>query len=180
MVFVKFHNMNRKKKFLMSPLNSNSKIFTLQQVKTMLQSQFKNVQFSFLFFNLCTDVLSILLKMSVLSFLFFFSICCVQQCSSFFSFFFFPSFFPLSCRFLFLFSFFFFIMNCSFNVPFFSTLYLPLCLYLNTITIGSLPSLFNFSLYYHKLSLIYNTTFSIAYEHSSFFFLFTKYPGVFF
>ena len=65
--------------------------------------------------------------------------------------------------------------------PFFSTLYLPLCLYLNTITIGSLPSLFNFSLQYHKLSLIYNTTFSIAYEHStSFFFLCTKYPGVFF
>ena len=66
------------------------------------------------------------------------------------------------------------------SLIFFSTLYLPLCLYLNMITKGSPPSLFNFSLQYHKLSLIYNTTFSIAYEHSSsFFFLFTKYPGFF-
>ena len=63
---------------------------------------------------------------------------------------------------------------------FFSTLYLPLCLYLNTITIGPLPSLYNFSLQYHKLSLIYNTTFSIAYEHSSFFFPFHKISRVFF
>ena len=91
--------------------------------------------------------------------------------------------FSLSCSFfcfffLLFFLFFFFIINCSFNVPFFSTLYLPLCLYLNMITIGSLPSLFNFS---HKLSLIYNKTFSVAYEHSSSFFFFcTKYPGCFF
>ena len=101
---------------------------------------------------------------------------------------FFPSFFYCPVRFCFCFHFFkffflifFFIINCSFNVPFFSTLYLPLCLYLNTITIGSLPSLFNFSLQYHKLSLIYNTTFSIVYEHSSsfFIFIFTKYPGFF-
>ena len=82
---------------------------------------------------------------------------------------------------LFFFSFFFFIINCSFNVPyFFSTLYLPLCLYLNMITKGSPPSLFNFSLQYHKLSLIYNTTFSIAYEHSSSFFFFLQHiPGFF-
>ena len=157
MVFVKFYNMNRKKNFLMTPLNSNSKSFTLQ-VKTILQSQFKNVQFSFLlFFNLCSDVLSILLKMSVLSFLFFLYAVFnnVQVSLSFFFlflFFFCFSPFSLSCSFLFLFWFsflfssFFFIINCSFNVPFLSTLYLPLCLYLNTITIGSLPSLFNFSL----------------------------------
>ena len=81
--------------------------------------------------------------------------------------------------FSFLFSFFFFIINCSFNVPFLSTLYLPLCLYLNTITKGSPPSLFNFSLQYHKLSLIYNTTFSIAYEHSSFFFFSQNIPVFF-
>ena len=73
--------------------------------------------------------------------------------------------------FAFNFFFFFFIINCSFNVPFFSTLYLPLCLYLNMITKGSPPSLFNFSLQYHKSKLIFNTTFSIAYE---------QYPGVFF
>ena len=172
----------------MSPLNStNSKSFTLQQVKTILQSQFKNVQFSFLlFFNLCTVYLK-----NVRSFFFLFFICCVQQCSSYSSLFFLlsvPS--SLSCSFfLFVFfcshffSFFFFIINCSFNVPFFSTLYLPLCLYLNTITIGSLPSLFNFSLQYHKLSLIYNATFSIAYEHSSsssFYFSFYKISRVFF
>ena len=131
MVFVKFHNMNRKKKFLMSPLNSNSKSFTLQ-VKTMLQSQFKNVQFSFLlFFNLCSDVVSILLKMSVLSFfLSFFSYAVfnnVQVSSP--SFFFFPSFFYCPVRFCFCFHFFlffffifFFIINCSFSVPFFVNL----------------------------------------------------------
>ena len=55
-----------------------------------------------------------------------------------------------------------------------------LCFYLKTITIGSLPSLFNFCLQYHKLSLIYNKTFSIAYEHSSSFFLAQNIPGVFF
>ena len=78
--------------------------------------------------------------------------------------------------------FFLFIINCSFNVPFFffNLISTSLCLYLNTITIGSFPSLFNFSLQHHKLSLIYNTTFSVTYEHSSFFFLFTKYPGFFF
>ena len=119
--------------------------------------------------------------MSVLSFFFFF-ICCVQQCSSFFSYFFSFRLFSIILYvfvfvfiFSFFFSFFFFIINCSFNVPFFfSTLYLPLCLYLNTITIGSLQSLFNFSLYYHKLSLIYNTTFSITYEHSASFFFFAQ------
>ena len=147
MVFVKFHDMNRKKKFLMSPLNSTQKkIFFTLQVKTMLQSQFKNVQFSFLLFSIY--VLSIK-EMFVLSFFFFF-ICCVQQCSSFFFFFSFRLFFYCPVRFCFCFHFFFFfffhnklLIQCPF---FFSTLYLPLCLYLNTITIGLLPSLFNFSL----------------------------------
>ena len=138
MVFAKFHNMNRKKIFLMSPLNSNKlKSFTLQ-VKTSnivltCKSQFKNVQFSFLFFNLCTVYLK---KMFVLSF-FFFSFFFHMLCSTMFKFllsfflsvFFFP--FSLSCSFLFLFwfsflfsffFFFFFIINCSFNVPFFSNL----------------------------------------------------------
>ena len=136
----------------MSPLNSNKLKkfhFITSQNNVTITVQKCSVFFSS-FFNLCGDVLSILLKMSVLSFFFF--ICCVQQCPSFFSFFFFLSvFFLLSCTFLLLFSFsfsfFFFIINCPFNVPFsFSTLYLPLCPYLNTITIGSLPSLFNFSL----------------------------------
>ena len=153
----------------------------------MLQSQFKNVQFSFLLFSIY--VLSILLKMSVLSF-FLFSYAVFNNVQvSFLSFFlFFPS--SLSCSFFFLFVFFFHFFLFFFHnklliqCPFFLTSYLPLCLYLNTITIGSLPSLFNFSLQYHKLSLIYNTTFSIAYEHSSsffyfFIFLFTKYPGFF-
>ena len=122
-------------------------------------------------------------KMFFLSF-FFFHMLCSTMFKFLFSFFFFlfhlhrPVTFFSFCFFLFsCFFFFFFIINCSFNVPFFSTLYLPLCLYLNTITIGSLPSLFNFSLHYHKLTLIYNTTFSIAYEHSSssfFYFSFHK------
>ena len=138
----------------MSPLNSNKLKkfhFTTSQNNVTITVQKCSVFFSS-FFNLCSDVLSILLKMSVLSFFFF--ICCVQQCPSFFSFFFFLSvFFLLSCTFLFLFSFsFYFFLNFFFHnkllieCSFFSTLYLPLCLYLNTITIGSLPSLFNFSL----------------------------------
>ena len=153
MVFVKFHNMNREKNFLMSPLNSNSKIFfTLQQVKTILQSQFKNVQFSFLlFFNLCTDVLSILLKMSVLFFFFFLYAVFnnVQVSSLFFSFRLFsivPYVFVFVLIIFYIFFHFFFIINCSFNVSFFPNLIsTSLCPYRNTITIGSLPSLFNFS-----------------------------------
>ena len=120
----------------------------------MLQSQLKNVQFSFLlFFNLCSDVLSILLKMSVLSFFFFFHMLCSTM-FKFLLFLFFLSVFSIVLYvfvFVFIFLFFlvfhfFFIINCSFNVPFFSTSYLPLCLYLNMITKGSPPSLFNFSL----------------------------------
>ena len=148
MVFVKFHNMNRKKK------NSNVKQpqkVSLYKSKQYYNHSSKSSVFFSSFFNLCSDVLSILLKMSVLSSFFLYAVSNNVQVS--FSFFF-PSFFSLSCTFLFLFlfSFFFlfffifFIINCSFNVPFFSTLYLPLSLYLNTITIGSLPSLFNFSL----------------------------------
>ena len=125
--------------------------------------------------------------MFVLSFFLFF-ICCVQQCSSFFFFFSFRLFSIVLYVFFFVFIFFllfffsfFFIINCSFNVPyFFSTLYLPLCLYLNMITKGLPPSLFNFSLQYHKLSLIYNTIFSIAYEHFSSFFSFYNISRVFF
>ena len=73
---------------------------------------------------------------------------------------------------------FFFIINWPFNVSlfYFNLISTSLCPYINTMTIGSLPSLFNFDLLYHKLSLIYNKTFSIAYKHSSSFF-FTKYPG---
>ena len=142
MVIVKFHNMNRKKKILISPLNSNSKIFTLQQVKTILQSQFKNVQFSFLlfFFNLCSDVLSILLKMSVLFFFLFFPICCIQQCSSFsFFFFFFFFFLHFHCpvaycfcfgfHFFFLFFFIFFHNKLLIQCPFFFQPYIYLSVF---------------------------------------------------
>ena len=150
----------------------------------MLQSQFKNVQFSFLFFfNLCSDVLSILLKMSVLSFFFLFFLYAVYNNVQVSSLSFFSRLFLLSCTFLFSFSFSFFFFHFFFHNKlliqcplFFSTLYLPLCLYLNMIPKGSPPSLFNFSLQYHKLSLIYNTTFSIAYEHSSFFFFLQNIP----
>ena len=105
MVFVKFYNMNRKKKFLMSPLNTNSKIFTLQ-VKTMLQSQFKNVQFSFLFYQSMYWCTVYFTKNVCSFFLFFFFPYAVfnnVQVSSLS--FFFSVFFLLSCTFLFLFSF---------------------------------------------------------------------------
>ena len=155
MVFVKFHNVNRKKQFLMSPLNSNKhKKFHFATIQNNITITVRKCSIFFSSFFQCSDVLSILLKMSVLSFFFFLYAVFnnVQVSLSFFLFLFFCfSPFSLSCSFLFLFrfsflfSFFFLIINCSFNVPFLSTLYLPLCLYLNTITIGSLPSLFNFS-----------------------------------
>ena len=147
MVFVKFHNMNWKKKFLMLPLNSNNlKIF---QVKTILQSQFTKVQFSFLlFFNLCTVYFS-----KKISFLLFFIYMLCSTMFKFFSFFFCPfSIVPnlfSFCFFFFLFFFFFFFHNkLLIQCPFFFQpyIFLSLCLYLNTITIGLLPSLFNFSL----------------------------------
>ena len=142
----------------MSPLNSNKLKnfhFKTSQNNVKITVQKCSVFFSS-FFNLCSDVLSILLKMSVFSFFLSFSICCVQQCSSFSFFFFFLFFFlflhfhcPVAFCFCFGFHFFFlffFYNKLLIQCPFFSTSYLPLCLYLNTITIGPLPSLFNFSL----------------------------------
>ena len=153
MVFVKFHNMKQEKKFfLMSPLNSNNlKIFTLQ-VKTILQSQFTDVQFSFLlFFNLCT----VYFTKNVCSFFLFFLYMLCPTMFKFFSFFFCPFSIVL---YLFVFVFIFFIINCSFNVPLFSNLIsTSLCLYLNTITIGSLPRLFNFDLYFRKIKTFLNS-----------------------
>ena len=148
MTFVKFHNMKQEKFFfLISPLNTkklfffSSQIFTLQQVKTLLQSQFTNVQISFFF-----QLLSIFLK-NVRSVLFF-SICCVQQCSSFFFYSSLSFFIVLS---LFPFIFFIFYNKLLIHYPFFSNLIsASLCLYLNRITIGSLPLLFNFNPYFHK------------------------------
>ena len=65
MVFVKFNNMKQEKKFSNVAFKLKN-FFTLQQVKTILQSQFTNDLFYFLLFSIY--VLSILLKMSVLSF----------------------------------------------------------------------------------------------------------------
>ena len=160
----------------MSPFNSNSQIFTLQ-VKTILLSQFTNIQLSFLFgffFSIC--VLSIFLKKcSFFSFIFFFFlICCVQQCSSFFSFL--PCPFSIILYLFFFFFSFFFHYKLLIHCPFFNLIATSLCLYLNTITIGSLPCLFNFNPYFPKISQVYNKTSSIAYEYSSFF-LTLKYPG---
>ena len=102
MVFVKFHNMNRKKKFLMSPSNSNKlKKFHFTTSQNNVTITVQNVQFSFLlFFNLCSDVLSILLKMSVLSFfLFFFPYAVFNNVQVSLSFFFFLFFFFLFLHF---------------------------------------------------------------------------------
>ena len=126
MVFVKFHNMNRKKKISNVAFKLKlKKCFTLQQVKTILQSQFTIVQFSFLLFSIY--VLSILLKMSPLSFFLSFFFFSYMLCSTMFKFFFLCHFHcPVAFCFCFGFLFFFFIINCLFNVPFFPTLYLPL------------------------------------------------------
>ena len=51
MVFVKFHNMNKKKiSNVAFKLKQTQKFSLYNKSKTMLQSQFKNVQFSFLLF----------------------------------------------------------------------------------------------------------------------------------
>ena len=144
----------------MSPLNSNKLInFHFTTSQNNITTAVHKCSFFFSFFsNLYTGYFS--KKWSIFSFYFFFSICCVQQCSSFPSFSL-LSFFPLSCTFLFLFLFsflffFFTIINCSFTVLFLNLIPASLCLYLNTITIGSLPSLFNFNLYFRKISQVYN------------------------
>ena len=98
-------------------------------------------------------------------------------CSTVFKFPFFSSlsFFHCPAPFFFLF-FFFFNNKLLIHCPFFSNLIsASLCLYLNTITIGSLPRLFNFNPHFHKISQVYNKTFSIAYVYPSFFFA-LKYP----
>ena len=133
MVLVKFHNMNRKKKFLMSPLNSNSKFFhfTTSQNNITITVQ-KGSAFFSSFFNLCTVYLK---KMFVLSFFFFFH----MLCSTMFKFLFFLFFFFLHSHcpvafflLVFLFSFFFhffFIINCSFKVSFFFQPYIYLSVF---------------------------------------------------
>ena len=137
----------------MSPLNSNKLKnfhFTTSQNNVTITVHKCSVLFSS-FFNLCTDVQSILLKMSVLSF--FFSLYAVfndvQVSSLFFSFRLFSIvLYVFVFAFIIFFLFFFFFHNklliqCLFFSNLIST---SLCPYLNTITIGSLPSLFNFSL----------------------------------
>ena len=150
MVFVKFHYMNRKKKIsnVAFKLKQTQKVSLYNTSKQYYNHSSKMFSFLFFFFQ---SMYCLFKKMFVLSFFLFF-MCCVQQCSSFFFFFFFPSFFYCPVRFCFcfgfsfLFFFFFFHNKLLIQCLFFPTLYLPLCLYLNTITIGSLPSLFNFSL----------------------------------
>ena len=135
MVFVKFHNMNRKK-ILMSPLNSNKLKkfhFTTSQNNITITVQKCSVFFSSFFFDLCT----VYLKKKVRSFFLFFFFHMLR--STIFKFLFFLFFFfHLHCPvafffflffsvFIIFFSFFLFIINCSFNVSFFFlTLSLPL------------------------------------------------------
>ena len=136
----------------------------------ILQSQFTNVQFPFPFFFssffFSMYVLSVLLT-NVRSFFLFFYMLCSTMFK--FLFFFFSVLFPLSCTFFcFCFPFFslFFhnklLIHCTFfhnklliHCPFFFNLISPsLYLYLTTITIGSLPSLFDFNLYLCKINQV--------------------------
>ena len=138
--------MNRKKKIS----NVAFKLKQTQKVSLYKSKQYYNhssKMFSFLFFFF--QSMYCLFKKNVLSFFLFFSYAVFNnvQVSSFFSFRLFSI-----VLYVFVFVFFWFLFFIFFHnklliqCPFFSTLYLPLCLYLNTITIGSLPSLFNFSL----------------------------------
>ena len=137
MVFVIFHNMNRKK-------NSNVAFKLKQTQKVSLYNKSKQYynhsskMFNFLFFYLCTVYLK---KMFVLSFSFLFHMLRSTIFKLLFFLFFF-SFFYLHCPvafffFLFFFSvfifffflfFFRFIINCSFNVSFFFQPYIYLSL----------------------------------------------------
>ena len=87
----------------------NSGIFSLYNKSKQCYNHNSKMFSFFLLFSIY--VLSILRKMSVLSF-FFFCICCVQQCSSFFSFFFW-SHFPCPVAFCFCFGFPFFFLFFS-------------------------------------------------------------------
>ena len=128
----------------MSPLNSNSKYFSLYNKSKQCYNHSSKCSVIFSsFFNLCI----VYLKKNVLSFFFFFSYAVFNnvQVSLLFFFLFFSVFlFHPHCPVAFCFCFcfhFFFIINCSFNVPCFSNLIsTSLCPYLNTITRGSLPS----------------------------------------
>ena len=91
----------------MSPLNSNNlKTFHFTSQNNVTITVQKCSVFFSSFFNLCTDVLSILLKMSVLSF-FFFSYAVFNNVQVSSTFFFFPSFFYCPVHFCFCFHFFF-------------------------------------------------------------------------
>ena len=145
----------------MSPSNSNKLKkfhFTTSQNNVTITVQKCSVFFSsFFFLNLCRDVLSILLKMSVLSFFlsFFFSYMLCSTMFKFLLFFFLRLFFSIvlyvfvfvSIFFLLFFFFSFFFHNkLLIQCPFFFQPYIYLSVFTLTITIGSLPSLFNFSL----------------------------------
>ena len=158
MVFVKFHNMKQKKNSNVAfKLKLKNFHFTTSQNNITITVHKCSVFFSS-FFNLCTVHFS--KKIFFNSFFFFY-----MPCSTMFKFLFFffsLSFFHCPVTFCFCFCFhffsFFFIINCSFNVPlFFNPISTSLCLYLNTITIGSLPSLFNFSLYFRKIKTFLNS-----------------------
>ena len=134
----------------MSPLNPNKLKkfhFTTSQNNITITVQKCSVFFSS-FFNLCT----VYFTKNVCSFFLFFSF--YMLCSTMFKFllFFFPRLFSIVLYvFVFIISFFFFsffhnklLIQCLFL--FFNLISTSLSPYLNTITIGSLPSLFNFSL----------------------------------
>ena len=146
----------------MSPLNSNKLSFlffltnfpTSQQVKTILQSKFTNVQFFFFFFNLCTVYFP---KNVHFLFLFF-----LMLCSTVFKFLFF-SFLSFSMV-LSLFSFFSFFYNKLLIHYFFNLISTSLCFYLNIITIGSCLPIYSIS---NDISIkqawFINKTFSIIF-----------------
>ena len=130
----------------MSPLNSTKLTnvhFTTSQNNITITVHKCSAFFSF-FFNLCTVYYT--KECLFFSFFFFHMLCLTVFKFLFLSS---PVLFPLSCTFLVLFSFFlifYFHNKLLIHCPFFSNLIsTSLCLYLNTITIGSLPSLFNFN-----------------------------------
>ena len=146
MVFVKFHNMNRKKISNVAFKLKQPQNLSLYKSKQYYNYSSQMTVFFSSFFNLCTVYFT---KNACSFFLSFFLLYAMFNNVQLLSFCFLCPFFHCPVAFCFGFTFFFpfFHNKLLIQCPFFSNLIsTSLCPYLNTITIGTLPSLFNFSL----------------------------------
>ena len=147
MVFVKFHNMKQEKIFFNAAFKLKQTFFFTNFHFTSQNNIAITVHkcSAFLFFS---SMYCLFFLKNVCSFLSFFFLCAVFNSVQISFFFFLVSFHcpvPFFKKKI--------IINCSFTILFFffffNLISASLCLYLNSITIGSLPSLFNFNPFFH-------------------------------